>query len=642
MTSLNNTEKINFITNNFHQYFDLEVNTNLETNEAVNLVIPMETLTEQSIVSDNYNFSHFVKYEDGYKIDDILNKYEDTSYEGIRCICTKVVDGDTIYVKIPQEKDGQTFYQYEKVRLVGINTPEKNCNGYDVSKNFLEKVCYSKEYLNKLNKIEKETKEDIQNGVSIQVLYDYMEEFRIDNRADLNCPFINISISNDLSGKLKLYFDDTDNDNEIIYFEKSLDEIDEEKKKDDKNLVNFTCYSIFLEDIENSLENFINNEFFTIAFMSQDDVKIESCTCQIIKNENIISFKNSQHELLYEIDKWYYGLNNNKPIYLKFDSLRDYDNTNQRRLAVLIVNNKNINEVILKEGLGEIWYIPPSEFYPYDWGTLNTNIHRTNFQNDDISVLYPYFNNEMTNIVFTPQNDPKTIYRYEFYKGVFYIQLKPFSQYIRMHILPKAYNCSNVVLLFRDNEMTYENIEKTDDYYHYDKDSIINAYYLIDNNGEEEIRDRNNPDISEEQYNKNDWTRTFCDFSYDISKSTKSINNLQICAGYRYNKSSPFYSLHYTGVRDKTNIAVEDRCTLIDANYDKLENISNNITQYNFNEEFYIPNPPVISSSYPENIDHTTKIGKKYHKTLKYINDLLYSEEEKKYTIAEWVDISRG
>ena len=36
-------------------------------------------------------------------------------------------------------------------------------------------------------------------------------------------------------------------------------------------------------------------------------------------------------------------------------------------MAVVIVDGKNLNEMLLREGLAEIMYMPPSEFYPYDW-----------------------------------------------------------------------------------------------------------------------------------------------------------------------------------------------------------------------------------------------------------------------------------
>ena len=43
-----------------------------------------------------------------------------------------------------------------------------------------------------------------------------------------------------------------------------------------------------------------------------------------------------------------------------------------RTLGVVIVDGKNVNEMLLKEGLAEVMYMPPSEFYPYDWADGNT------------------------------------------------------------------------------------------------------------------------------------------------------------------------------------------------------------------------------------------------------------------------------
>ena len=43
-----------------------------------------------------------------------------------------------------------------------------------------------------------------------------------------------------------------------------------------------------------------------------------------------------------------------------------------RTLAVVIVDGKNLNEMLLKENLAEVMYMPPSEFYPYDWSSGST------------------------------------------------------------------------------------------------------------------------------------------------------------------------------------------------------------------------------------------------------------------------------
>lgn len=44
-----------------------------------------------------------------------------------------------------------------------------------------------------------------------------------------------------------------------------------------------------------------------------------------------------------------------------------------RTLGVVIIDGKSVNEMLLKEGLAEIMYIPPSEFYPYDWDYNSTH-----------------------------------------------------------------------------------------------------------------------------------------------------------------------------------------------------------------------------------------------------------------------------
>lgn len=82
-------------------------------------------------------FSHNIpdNYYDSYSVDDILNKYNDTYLTAEEtAVCTKVVDGDTIYLS-----------NGEKIRFVGVNTPEKGVAGYQASKNFVSKLCLNKE-----------------------------------------------------------------------------------------------------------------------------------------------------------------------------------------------------------------------------------------------------------------------------------------------------------------------------------------------------------------------------------------------------------------------------------------------------------------------------------------------------------------
>lgn len=509
--TLNDIEKRNYINNYFHQYFTLELNTTITTTETVNLVIPIDSLRNTNTVSQKRdNYHHDIKYPIDYDINSILDKYEEDDFDEsklVKCLCTNVIDGDTFLARF-YEENSSTFVE-EKVRLVGINTPETGKKGADVSKEFIEKLVFSEEYLNKLN-----------------------------------------------------------------------------KQRENKSLT-------------------------------------------------------TQEQEVY----------NNKFIYIQMDSQRSYD-VYGRRLAILTINDKNINKIMLQEGIAEIEYVPPSEFNPFEWGDENTEVLIENFKNDDITVLSAYFNPEMTNIVFTPKSDWNTIYRFEVYKGVIYVKMKPFSKKINMHLLPPSYDCSNNLLIFRDNMITEDNLTKTNDYYYKKPLPFINSYYLTNN----KVRDRTSPDISSETYNVDNWLdeylwpKTYCEFSYDISPYTRTFENLEICAGYTYNNSTPFYSVHYTGVRDNTNIHIEDRCTLVDANYDKIEAKTNNVTQYHYTNDniLYIPKKTrdIKRGANDElgydSINHVSQdnIGVVSHKIIKYINDNMYSEENRENIYCNWVDLS--
>lgn len=63
----------------------------------------------------------------------------------------------------------------------------------------------------------------------------------------------------------------------------------------------------------------------------------------------------------------------NKKVGIDIDDSKHSDRYG-RTLGVVIVNGKNVNEMLLKEGLAEIMYMPPSEFYPYDWADSDTHV----------------------------------------------------------------------------------------------------------------------------------------------------------------------------------------------------------------------------------------------------------------------------
>lgn len=66
----------------------------------------------------------------------------------------------------------------------------------------------------------------------------------------------------------------------------------------------------------------------------------------------------------------------NKEVGLDIDDSKHNDRYG-RTLAVVIVDGKNVNEMLLKEGLAEIMYMPPSEFYPYNWADSDTHVADT-------------------------------------------------------------------------------------------------------------------------------------------------------------------------------------------------------------------------------------------------------------------------
>jgi|GEM_PF-945697 endonuclease YncB( thermonuclease family) len=101
------------------------------------LMLSAGLLSVSSAYYKGTGFTHNIpdNYYDSYSQQEILNKYNDTYLTAEEtAVCTKVVDGDTIYLS-----------NGKKVRFVGVNTPEKGTAGYKASKNFVSKLCLNKE-----------------------------------------------------------------------------------------------------------------------------------------------------------------------------------------------------------------------------------------------------------------------------------------------------------------------------------------------------------------------------------------------------------------------------------------------------------------------------------------------------------------
>lgn len=628
--SLNDLEKINYIKNNFHQYFTLELNKDLDTTETVNLVIPIETLMNEDVVTDSLNrYTHNKKYLGNFQ--EILNKYDDTIYADESIYPqAKIFDSINNYIGISKNSlilkefnfnnvieisffvktssQGHIKVTIEEIGELGVVDVYELENEYISNQNWEEKTIAISNYISNYNNINNENQHKfilkIENDGTQSPIY--INNLLLKNKYNsLNIIDFNDMTSWGIKGTIST-------------------------KKHTDGLIPAKCTNVVDGDTIDVIIPYQKELTGSNISYKEERVRLVGVNAPEQNSKGAEETKNLLKDICL-----------NKEIFLKIDNKKQRDNYN-RVLAVVIVKNKNINEIILKEGFGEIMFIPPSEFNPYEWGTTLTPVHRYNFQNDDINVLGPYFNYEMTNIVFTPANDFETIYRYEIYKNVIYVKLNPYANFITMHLLPKHYDCSDEVLFFKDDMI--DNINVSEDYYYDTNKNPINSYYQI--NGEN--RDRNNPDISSEEYDINDWENTFCYFSHDISKSTENMSNVEICAGYRYNNTTPFYSIHFTGIKDNTSTRIEDRCVLVDANFDSIEAFSSGITQFHFeDDELFIPKDDRDMKDCGDygNIDHISQINQLHHKKIKYINDMLYCEEDinkrnNNYGLAFWEDLS--
>ena len=285
-----------------------------------------------------------------------------------------------------------------------------------------------------------------------------------------------------------------------------------------------------------------------------------------------------------------------------------------------------------------------------------------------INKIKNYISDSYDNVLFTPESDFESIYQYEYYKGVYYIRAKPFEETIVMHILPKTLKASDKILLIKDSDVTFEQINAE---YNMDTDQLSTHFKSFDLETNE-FEDRPSSAKPYPKFHKfgtgdtkkiyqkhtgNNWTKetyknSYAEYSLDISNKVKNLMNVQINSGYSYNDSSAIqdtsdnpYAIHYTGIKDNTNEQAEDRAVLMDANYDNVSGKTNNIQQMEYytsnnNKDIRFPlslNQKSFKAGF--NNQHTNA-NKIFHKTIKYFNDILYTEEDGQFVIGEWKDPS--
>ncbi len=273
------------------------------------------------------------------------------------------------------------------------------------------------------------------------------------------------------------------------------------------------------------------------------------------------------------------------------------------------------------------------------------------------------------NLLFTNGNDLTDLYQYEYYKGNIYVRMNSYTDKVAMHIVSRSYYTmdKDQVLFFKDDNVVdmNEHFSCSSDYYKRHTDNSINLYYQAINMGNNKkddrsrefecpnfgLYDKTNPNSLYQKFKGNNWTKEnyktmFGEYVFDISKYTRDMNNLQINSGYRYNNSSPWNAIHYTSVQDDTNLAVEDRCTLLDTNFDNIraaDDYTNVVKQMEYIKSSKSMRWPTTNSimenkGFKNSHSEDAKIGVLNHKTTKYFNDDLYTEEKKQYIEVDWVD----
>ena len=105
-----------------------------------------ETLNNEFIINMNSDTSSILlcpnsEVISNFEINTVTQSINPPPIADVTGVCTYVVDGDTIDVDITRNNVTETM----RVRLVGINTPEKNIDGYATSKSFVEKICLNQE-----------------------------------------------------------------------------------------------------------------------------------------------------------------------------------------------------------------------------------------------------------------------------------------------------------------------------------------------------------------------------------------------------------------------------------------------------------------------------------------------------------------
>ena len=245
------------------------------------------------------------------------------------------------------------------------------------------------------------------------------------------------------------------------------------------------------------------------------------------------------------------------------------------------------------------------------------------------------------NIIFTPYNDIDTIIPYEYYNGVFYLELPRFYRNICLHLVTKYYDATdNVALITTEDIIDYINNPNTAEEKWLnsanrtsDKVNILNGLgrYLIDIH-----------ELSEQKALKEE-------SSIKVEDLLKAEGlSIEIDVFYKYTGNIQENQIGIIDTNDRgytssqTASKYEDQKTLIENNKN-LSNSTNQIITATRNQEnikidaaFTYSNPSSSNDTIKLSANHQTDAT--YELIVKYINDNIYIEEYNQRTSPQDVD----
>lgn len=226
------------------------------------------------------------------------------------------------------------------------------------------------------------------------------------------------------------------------------------------------------------------------------------------------------------------------------------------------------------------------------------------------------------NLLFTPADDISTIIPFEYHRGVFYLRLPKWTEYVDMHILTSYYDGSDDVILLSTEDL-FTSVNQNQQQWLSTDDEITRSNDKIDiikpNSSENESVGR---------------------YLIKIPDSLKSLSSIEIDGFYKYTGEVTNQVSHQLGITDdndrgytvnQTELMYQDQKTLIN-NSQNLSNEDQIITATPVKQtileedDAYEYSDPQLSE-YGIQLSLPHEQGPVYEIMVKYINDSLYVEE---------------